>query len=140
MIQSNFKPSVEPLAFNMGLATLERINNLLIHLAESHIESDIIRCRNTLIELFKECFVYMQKEEKQKGLQYLEELMNFFLTVKDSSTIKYDAKIILFMNEFDLYLRSLLSERGVLMPNLGKMKGLDKLKKSYNMEKENAIS
>ncbi len=103
-------------AFNMGLATLERMNNLLLKSSESFIKLDVITIKSTLQELYKEVFVYMKNDEINKCNQIFEDISKSYLKNVDGRTIKFDMKLVYYLNEFDLYIRQIMHKKGLLMP------------------------
>ena len=103
-------------AFNMGLATLEWINNLLTSLASHNVEGNIIGMRNTILEVYKEANVYMKDPEKKDAEERWLEIEAQKINNVDSSSIKYSADLLLLINDFDFWLRNLLHKKGILMP------------------------
>lgn len=122
-------------AFNMGLATLERMNNLLISLANYNLVNNVSSVRNTLLELYKESSGYMNKDERKEAIDHWQKISGCYINWTEHNTVEFDNKILGYLTDFDFWLRDLLYSKGILMPNLGRMKGLDKLKESYNMKK-----
>lgn len=118
--------------FNMAFATLERINNLLVKLSEFNLNSNIAGSRNTILELFKEVYIFMDKEQKKESFNKWLPIESAFIKW-DDNRLNYDPKVYFLIRDFDFYLRVMLHTKGLIMPNLNKMKGLDKLKKSYNI-------
>jgi len=103
-------------AFNMGLATLERINNLIISLSSYHIENNVPGMRNTILELYKESHVYMNQKQKDEAEAIWSNIDNYNIESVDSTSIKYDPKILEYINYFDFWLREILHKKGILMP------------------------
>ena len=109
-------PEDKTVAFNMGLATLERINNLIVSLASYNIEQNIPGMRSTIHELYKESYVYMKKDQKTEAEGRWIEIEKYKIETVDSSSVKYNPDMILLINDFDFWLREVLHKKGILMP------------------------
>jgi hypothetical protein len=120
-------------AFNMGIATLERINNILIAMSENNINNDIPKSKRILKELLKEGFGYMNIDEIKKAQALWNRIKEKPIEFEDSNTIKYDKDLIKLMDELDFLIRDCLFQSGLLMPNLAKIKGLSRLEHSYKL-------
>jgi len=120
-------------AFNMGLATLERINNLMISLASYNIENNITGMKNTIHELYKEASVYMNKDQDKEAEERWIEIENYQIVAVDSTSVKYNPDMVLLINSFDFWLRKIFHTKGILMPKSDSVKGFSKLKKAYKL-------
>ena len=121
-------------AFNMGLATLERINALLISLTSFNVEGNITGMRNTILEVYKETYVFMDKPQETEAEDRWIEIEGYKINTLDSTSVKFSPDLILLINDFDFWLRKVLHKKGILMPHAD-TKGFSKLMKSYNIKK-----
>ncbi len=109
-------PEDRATAFNMGLATLERINNLLRGLANYNIINDVSGIKNTILELYKETSVYLNKEQKKEGNEFWDTIEEYKVKSIDSTSISYNPELLGHLHDFDFWLREILHKKGILMP------------------------
>ena len=106
----------ERTAFNMGLATLERMNNLLIDLHNFNLEQNIPAMKNNLYEIWKEIFPFLKNDERDKGDELWANIDNCNIDQVDSTTISFDINLTKELNFFDFWLRDMMNKKGLLMP------------------------
>ncbi len=105
----------EKTAFNMGLATLERMNNLLIDLHEFNLSQNIGAIKGVLFEIYKEVFPFLKKNEKHDGNELWYDIEDFTINQIDANTIEYDNRLYDELNNFDFWLRDMMNKKGLLM-------------------------
>ncbi len=58
----------------------------------------------------------MKNDEINKCNQIFEDISKSYLKNVDGRTIKFDMKLVYYLNEFDLYIRQIMHKKGLLMP------------------------
>lgn len=111
--------------FNMSLATLERINQILIVISTYAVNHNWLGMKNNLLELYKEVrpFLYNDKKNEKKtdtkDLKEAKEKWEMITPLKCSfeewGALIYDDKLPELLHDFDFYLRDILYNKGLLM-------------------------
>lgn len=99
--------------FNMSLATLERINKLLISLNDSNIIGNMPIVHRTLFSLWKELYPFCDKAERIEGSKEWNDIKAAIKIVK--SKIYFDKKGLYELNDFEFWLRNMLYSKKLLM-------------------------
>jgi len=81
-----------------------------------NIEGSISGMRNTILEIYKEAYVYMKQEEKDESEDRWLEIEGYKINTVDSTSVQFSPDLILLINDFDFWLRELLHKKGILMP------------------------
>ena len=100
--------------FNMSLATLERINDILKNLHEYNNMGHIQLIQRSLYSLFKEIYPFLNNSERHKASEFWNNISNGFF-YDENNLLSIDMKVPILMNEFEFWLRDKLNEKGLLM-------------------------
>ena len=93
--------------FNGSIATLQRIDSLLVYSHAANIRYRVDLMQSLLIELYKEVYPFLNPNERKEG-------QNHYVTINNLSDKTPDeARFIL--NDFDFYIRMMLHNKGLLM-------------------------
>jgi len=115
----------EPSKFNMGLATLQRIHNLLVLSTEIMLtpNPDYQRILKIEEEIWMEVRPYLRKNEDKKDpidkkLKEVRENMNYNANYNQRKFINSNKRNLFVkgLKEFRMLLRDMLDEKGYLMP------------------------
>ena len=106
-------------AFNMGLATLERMDRLLNICILKSIEGDLYNWYNTLLGLRREISCFIEETE-------LNDLENLFKSIPEGSWKmsgkniiahqQHQGNLIGILDKIDMKIKSLMKSKGLLMP------------------------
>jgi hypothetical protein len=116
---ADIRTSSEGTAFNMALATLERMNHLLNQATTYSIENQYYQWYKILFSLRRDVFPFLNDDEQKKlnkkfakipGTCWQSEKRGVGL---DSD---YITKVPPVLDEIDLLLREYMKEKGILMP------------------------
>ena len=112
---SPFSPQEQNTVFNMAIATLQRIDDLLKTLSTFHMTNNIIGSRSTILELYKEVYIFMNDEHREDAAKMWRYIYHAEIKVKDANTISYNPVILDRIHEFDFWLRDVMQSKGLLM-------------------------
>jgi len=116
-----------PTKFNMAIATLIRLDNLLKNCAHSSIIWDLIGWKDSLFTLRRNIFPFIQSDE----VTHIEELFlklnskNWLTRSNKTNPSKYGALRVLpnqvdrvfnLLDEIEIYMQIAMKEAGILMP------------------------
>ena len=116
---AEFKHSGSGTAFNMGLATLDRINNLLNMASEHSIAGEYYQWFNTLYTLKRDVFPFLPKEAVEELNKILATITNdCWQSGKNKVLLNSDSSINVpeALDKLDTKLRGAMKEAGLLMP------------------------
>ncbi len=101
--------------FNMGIATLQRIDDILKDLSEYNVNQNFLAVKYNLLELYKESLIVLVKDDK-----VLEEAAKQWKVIKEKnieanrSGLDFDDDVPDLLTEFEFFLRKKLAY--LLMP------------------------
>lgn len=102
--------------FNMAIATLERINNLLVQISTEQIRRRTILIQRLLYELYKEIYPFMNDEERTTTLTKWLKLRESGVFQDPNGKTTFRPELLNQLDQFDFYLRDLLNKHDLLMP------------------------
>jgi hypothetical protein len=100
--------------FNMGVATLMRIDNILVTLHEYNIAGNVILIQRTLYCLYKEVYPFLSPKEKGHAIELWKCIDNNGFRIADDHC-QYDSGLSSNLNAFEFWLRDKLKEKNLLM-------------------------
>lgn len=100
--------------FNMGIATLERIDILLRKLSENYIIGNILLIQRIILILYKELYPFLNQTEKKESRLKYDKILNG-VNVIDGIKYNKEQDIEKEILEFDFWIREKLLARGLLM-------------------------
>lgn len=116
---AEFKHGSSGTVFNMGLATLDRINSLLNMSSEHSIDGNYYGWYNVLFTLKRDVFPFLKSEDTKK----LKELFNLFpgkcwASRKGKVVVNSDSISVVsaLLDTIDTQLRQAMKDAGLLMP------------------------
>lgn len=102
--------------WNMSLATLQRIDNLLRSLTNYYITGQLILIQISLKCLYKEVYPFLDAKERIEGNNMLKEIdTKGFQKFKGQESFSYNADLFIIMHSFEFWIRNKLHEKGLLM-------------------------
>jgi len=104
--------------FNMALATLERINNLLIKLQEYNLGGNVAGIKNTLLEVYKELYPFLDIGEKKTAQSKWIKISGCFVKWVSHNELRFDSNLYDMLFDFDFWLRNKLYKKGLTMPTI----------------------
>jgi len=100
--------------FNMAMAYLKRIDQILYKAQEAATTGDIDEWLNQLYAIRREVSVKLKSEEEEELRKKFSELVKFLTPI---NKIKQRGKIRTMLDEIDIFIRKKLQERGMLLPS-----------------------
>jgi hypothetical protein len=102
--------------FNMSLATLQRIDNILKSLNLYYSSGMYTQIQNTLFCLYKELYPFLNKKEKEEALGLWNEVYKrkMYKNMEDKK-VYYSKDLFDYMNNFEFWIRDKLNQKGLLM-------------------------
>lgn len=104
----------EEYVFNGSMATLERIDSLLMFLHASNINGTHIQTIKYLDSLYKEAYPLLKKDEKEEGDILRQNLYNSITTNSDGN-LQIKESGFIHIHKFDFWIRNKLNQYGLLM-------------------------
>lgn len=122
------------LAFNSSIATLERINEYIIH-ADLYLANDhIFGFKQNLYLLYIHSRGFLEKPELEKADRDWEKIKGFSIVVMDDEKVVFDDKLLVCMTDFYMWLLFKLHKHRVTMASKREGSyGTEKLMKKYGL-------
>ncbi len=124
--------------FNGSIDTLQRINFLLVDCQKYRVNNNPIGHRANLFEVYKECYGFLTQKEITKAQELRQKIISFKVG-KDEETgeILFEPEIFEYLDELDIYLRSLLVKHRVTFSTFAANDRMAELYKQYGISKDN---
>jgi hypothetical protein len=128
------RPEDQESAFNGALHTLERIHNLINHVAIYHVNGNLLGYRNNLEELMIEGQGFFTREERVKGWRDFAYIRSLRLQILEDGGQKFDENLPGALDDFNRWLRLKLHNHKVTIAGRNEiMQGLGKIAKRYGI-------
>jgi len=101
--------------FNMSLATLMRIDEILKDLREDNNNGNVQLLQKNLNCLYKEIYPFLNKEERAECEMTMLSINENGCSITINDGITYSEDLPKLLNDFEFYLRDKLHVKGLLM-------------------------
>ncbi len=101
--------------FSMSLATLERIDSLLIDLHSYWQQGDVLLIQRVIFSVYKELYPFLNIKERKEGDKFTDNIRESLGFDIGSQSFTYSVGITKTLNDFDFWLRDMLHKKGLLM-------------------------
>jgi hypothetical protein len=108
-------PYTQSVAFNMGIATLFRIDNLLQRVSAYQILNNKLLTQRCLSELYKELYPFLTDPEKQAGTALWLTIVDSGLSFNTGKLVRYNKTLSDNLDAWDFWIRQKLYDKGLLM-------------------------
>lgn len=120
--------------FNMAIATLERIDELLKDCANYCVNNHVIAYKRNLKEVLKEAWGHLTKEERKVSINKWTSINEIKIVVLEDG-LEYDSKLKDLLEDFDFWIRWKLHDHNLTFSRKEANKGLEAQYNKYGVKK-----